>query len=91
MKTRIVISSLLRENSGVPGAVEVDGKTVGECLEDLKEQYPETREWFGNENSLVEVVVGGKNGEIINLDDEGLKKRLKPGDEIQVMAFVSGG
>ena len=70
--------------------VEVEGRTIGQCLEKLVARFPKVREWLfgkdGNLSNLVDVYV--------NLESaypEGLAKLVKDGDEIHIIMMISGG
>ena len=91
MSIKIRIGPLLQENANLPEAVEVNGKTIGECLKDLMKKYPESKQWLYDEDSLIKVLVTVNNVETVTFNKEGLNKVLKPGDELQIFAIVSGG
>ena len=91
MKTRILINPMLQERYDVPSVVEVECDTVGECLKDLARQYPDSRNWFEDESGLIRVFVTINNTDTINIDENGLKTRLNPGDEIGIFALIGGG
>ena len=69
---------------------EVDGETVGQCLEQLIKHFPG-----------IEKVIFSKNGELLNYVDiyvngasaypEELAKTVKDGDELYVLATIAGG
>jgi molybdopterin synthase sulfur carrier subunit len=69
---------------------EVEGKTVGQCLEQLVARYPGLKgqlfEKNGKLNRLVEVYVNGQTA----YPDE-LAKEVKDGDEIHLIVFIFGG
>jgi len=89
--TTVKINSLLREHAELPAVVEVSGKTVGECLDDFIIQFPHSKTWFFDPDSLFRVIISVNNIEVVTLDDEGLNRGLKSGDEIVIFAIVSGG
>jgi len=91
MSIKVNIGPLLQEYSGIPGTLEVNGNTVGQCLDDLIRQYPESRSWLFDEGGLLRVVVSINNVEMVTLDEAGLDRTLKADDELQVFAVVSGG
>lgn len=69
--------------------VEVEGKTVGECLKDLVKQYPPLdKEIFKNAklNSLIEVYLNGESA----YPNE-LVKPVKDGDKISLVYMLSSG
>lgn len=89
--TRVKISPLLQEYADIPAVLEVDGNTIGECLDDLIKQSPESRSWLFGQDSLTRVIISINNVEIVTLDNDGLKRRLKSDDEIMIFAIASGG
>ncbi|UCB43075.1 MAG: MoaD/ThiS family protein [Dehalococcoidales bacterium] len=91
MSIKVNVGPLLQEYSDIPGNLEVNGSTVGQCLDDLIRQYPESRNWLFDEGGLLRVVISINNIETVTLDKEGLDRILKAGDELQIFAVVSGG
>jgi len=69
--------------------IEVEGKTVGECLKDLVTKYPPLyKEIFKNNklNALIEVYLNGASA----YPDE-LAKPVKDGDRISLVYMLSSG
>jgi len=70
--------------------IEVNGSTVGECLEQLATMYPKARDWLigkdGNISNVVEVYVNMES-----VQPEGLAKQVKDGDVIHIIMMISGG
>lgn len=91
MSTKVNIGPSLQEYSGIPGTLEVKGKTVGECLDDLIRQYPESRSWLFAQDGLLRVLVSINNVEAVTPDREGLDRILKADDELQIFAVIGGG
>jgi molybdopterin converting factor small subunit len=91
MSTKVRIGPLLQEYLEIPSVLEVEGKTVGQCLDDLIKQYPEIRNWLYDQNSLLRVLISINNVEIVTLDKEGSDRILKADDELQIFAVVAGG
>ena len=69
---------------------EVNGSTVGECLEHLSRQFPGIESEFlddkGNVFQYVDVYVNGKSAY-----PEELAKAVKDGDELYILQEVAGG
>lgn len=69
---------------------EVDGKTVGECLEKLVEKYQGLDEWlFDNErnlNIMFDVFVNMQSTLA-----ERLETKVKDGDDINLVIVIAGG
>jgi molybdopterin converting factor small subunit len=91
MNIKVNIGPLLQEYSGIPGTLEVEGKTVGQCLDDLIRQYPESRSWLFDQGGLLRVLISINNIETVTLDSEGLNRILKADDELQIFAVIGGG
>ena len=90
MSIKVYIKPLIYKCSGGIIVAEVDGNTVGKCLDHLVKQFP------GIEQDLV--VKDGKlfsyinifvNGESIHPDD--LDRLVKDADEINVIPISEGG
>jgi molybdopterin converting factor small subunit len=91
MSIKVKISPLLREYSAIPDTLEVTGNTVGQCLDDLIRQYPESGDWLFDQNGLLRVLVSINNVETVAFDKEGLGRILKADDELQIFAVIGGG
>ena len=91
MSIKVNIGPLLQEYSGIPDTLELNGNTVGQCLDDLIKQYPESRNWLFDESGLLRVVVSINNVETVTPDKEGLGRILKAEDELQIFAVIGGG
>jgi len=89
--TKIKINPLLQEYADIPSVMEADGNTIGECLDDLIKQYPQSGNWLFAQDSLMRVIISINNVELITLDTASLNRRLKSSDEIMIFAMVSGG
>ena len=70
--------------------VEVNGKTVGECLDHLVEQFPGMKkQLFTKTGNLFENLIISVNGE--SAYPKELAKPVKDGDEIIVVFMIAGG
>jgi len=80
----------LRQFTNGQEMIEVDGKTVGECLKNVVKKYP-----------AMESSIFGKNGKLSNIVEiylnlqsaypDELARPVKDGDEIHVTMMLSGG
>jgi molybdopterin converting factor small subunit len=80
----------LRQYTNGQEAVEVEGKTIGECLKNLVKKYP-----------AMESSIFAKNGKLSNIVEiylnlqsaypNELVKPVKDGDEIHLTMILSGG
>jgi molybdopterin synthase sulfur carrier subunit len=69
--------------------VEVEGKTVGECLQKLVKKYPPLEKEIlknGKLNSLIEIYIDGTSA----YPNE-MAKPVKDGDKIDLVYMLSGG
>jgi len=72
------------------GVVEIDGKTVGECLENLVKQFPPIKEGlFDKKGKLLNVVEIYVNRE--SAYPEELAKPVGDGDEVHITLMLAGG
>jgi molybdopterin converting factor small subunit len=70
--------------------VEVEGGTVGDCLEHLVQQYPGMKEGlFDKKGKLLSVVEVYVNNE--SAYPEELAKSVNDGDEIHLILMLAGG
>jgi molybdopterin converting factor small subunit len=89
MSIKISISQALAEGSPTRLA-EVDGKTVGECLDQLFIKRPDMKGWLFDENGdlkdYVDIFVNKQNA-----FPDPLAKPVNDGDEIYIMSLIGGG
>ena len=90
MSIKINIHPFLSHFTNDQDVVEVNGSTVGQCLERLVTQFPQLKNWLfdkdGKLNRLVDIYV--------NLESsypEELDKPVKDGDELHIVVIISGG
>lgn len=94
MSVKVAIPTYLQVFTNNMEAVEVDGKTVGECLKNLTERFPDIgKVLFDNDGRLfysglntVAIYVNGEDSY-----PEELNKRVKNGDEIRILYMIGGG
>jgi len=90
MSVKISLHPFLTHLTDDKDVHEVDGKTVGECLEQIAQRYPGVREWIldkdGKLNNIFEVYVNMESAY-----PEGLAKAVGSGDEIHVVIVIAGG
>lgn len=90
MSIKIEIPSYLQPFTNSLELVQVNGSTVGECLNHLVEQFP-----------MMEKTLFAKNGELhgyvavyVNTEDtypEELARPVRDGDELQIVHIIGGG
>jgi len=91
MSIKVNIGPLLQEYTDIPGTLEVNGNTVGQCLDDLIRQYPDSASWLFDQTGMLRVLVSINNVEAVALDKESLDRILKADDELQIFAVIGGG
>ncbi len=70
--------------------VEVNGSTVGECLNHLVKQFPTIKkQLFSKNGDLFENIIISINGE--SAYPEQLVKPVKEGDELNILLIIGGG
>ena len=90
MSIRINIPYLFRYFTNDVDKIDIDGKTVGECLNILVKEFPSLREWlFTEDGTLLDSVDVYVNGE--SSYPEELLKPVNDGDEIYLLLVLVGG
>ena len=91
MGTSVRIAAILQDHLRVPGIVEVNGNTVGECLDDLIRRYPELGRLISH-GDMLQVLMGINGEDVVPIKSAyRLERALGPGDEIRILAVLSGG
>ena len=88
MSIKIKISQILRQFTKNQDTVEVNGSTVGECLDDLIRQFPDTKKWLFDKNGILLALIL-TNGETVYQKD--LNRSVADGDELSLVLIVGGG
>jgi molybdopterin synthase sulfur carrier subunit len=90
VSVKINIHPFLSQHTDNQNVVEVNGNTVGQCLEQLVDRFPELKPWLfeknGKLNRLVEIYVNMESSY-----PEELAKPVKDGDELHIIIIISGG
>ena len=90
MSIKMKLHTMLQECADGKEEVEVEGITVGECINDLIRQYPATKnELFDRRGRLLgffDIYVNA-----VSSYPEELKKAVNDGDEITITVFLAGG
>lgn len=90
MSIKVNLPVFLQAFVGDKETVEVEGKTVGDCLKALSDQYPAIRKMLVNDKGALHSYVGI----YINTEDafpNELDKPVSDGDEIHVLYALAGG
>lgn len=90
MSVKIKIPSYMKSFTNNMEVVEVNGSTVGECLNHLVKQLPGMKkQLFSKNDNLFENIVISVNGE--SAYPEQLAKPVKDGDELDIIFIIGGG
>lgn len=90
MSIEIILSPSLQPMTGNAPSMKVEGKTLGECLDDLMLKYPQLKAVLLDDNQELRkdymVFINGENAYM-----EELPRPVKEGDIIHLMTFFVGG
>ena len=90
MSIKININPLLKQYTNNQSVVEVNGDTVGQCLDLLAKQFPGIEKGLFNKNgkllNYVDIYVNGES-----THPEELAKPVKEGDELHILLVPTGG
>ena len=90
MAIRVNIHKTHRQYTNGLEVVEVEGRTVGDCLKELVGKFPSMRQaLFDKKGRLLNVIEIYVN--MASTYPEELAKRVKDGDEIQILVMLAGG
>lgn len=90
MSVRINVPPYLQSSTDNVTVVELNGKTIGECLNDLVTQFPEALKMlFDKDGKLLGYIGICVNGEVVYPDE--LVKLVKDGDELHLPYIITGG
>lgn len=90
MSIAIKIHPILSQYASDQGIAEVNGSTIGECLDDLVKQFPDIKkELFDKKGRLLHYVSIWVNGE--DAYPAELAKQVKDGDELYLLPLFAGG
>lgn len=90
MAINIHIHVTHRQHTGGRETVTAEGSTVGETLNDLVRQYPGLKkEVFDKKGDLLHYIEIYLNKESAYPGE--LEKKVKDGDDIQIITFLAGG
>jgi molybdopterin converting factor small subunit len=87
MSAKIKLSQVFKLLADNQEAIEVNGNTVRECLNDFIRLYPAARNWIFDKDTLVSLVL--LNGQTLPPQD--LDTRVAEKDEIYLLTMISGG
>ena len=90
MNVTVRIPTPLRTLTGGEEAVQVEGSTVAEVIENLEQKHPGMRERLLDEKGVrrfVNVYVGDEDIRFL----DGLQTKLEAGTEISIVPAIAGG
>jgi molybdopterin converting factor small subunit len=86
MSIKVLVPSLLYKYTDNKDVVEVDGDKVQDCIDALRDRYPELERWLYRGGKVATFVHIGINKKKASLDDT-----VKNGDELTIMLVTGGG
>ncbi len=90
MSIKVNVSQALSEDTSGTRLGEVEGKTVGECLEQIIIKLPNMKRFIfdenGNLHEYIDIFINKQNA-----FPRPLEKTVKDGDDLYVMSIVGGG
>jgi molybdopterin converting factor small subunit len=86
MSVRVLIPSFLYKYTDNKEVVEVNGDTVQDCIDALRDRYPELERWLYRGGKVATFVHIGMNKKKASVDD-----KVKDGDELKIMLATGGG
>jgi molybdopterin converting factor small subunit len=90
MALKVNLHVTLRQYTGGRESIEVEGRTVGECLKSVTDQFPEIEtSIFDKKGALSHVVEIYLNHQSAYPNE--LARPVKDGDEIHVTMMLAGG
>lgn len=90
MSIKINVYHFLPHLTNDQEVVEVEGRTIGECLENLARRFPAARRWlFTDDGDLCHFINIYINKESV-LPEE-LSKTVKDGDELFIVMMMTAG
>ncbi len=90
MSVKINVPSYMKSFTNNMEVVEVNGNTVGECLNHLIKQFPGMKkQLFSKDDNLFENIIISVNGE--SAYPKQLAKPVKEEDELNILLIVGGG
>ena len=86
MSIKVLVPSLLYKYTDNKDVVEVTGDTVQDCIDALRDRYPELERWLYRGGKVATFVHIGLNNKKASVDDT-----VKDGDELKIMLATGGG
>jgi len=90
MSVKIIIPGSLSEWFAGRDEAQCRGNTLGECFDDLEDQFPGIKEKLVRDDQKTPLVMIFLNGENIRTLD-GLDTGVRDGDEVGIIPLAAGG
>ena len=91
MSISVIVPGSLKDWLGGSEQAICEGKTIGECIDDLDSKFPGFRRRVFDEkgeiNSSVMIFIDGQNLRLL----KGLASPVKDGYEVSIIPFAAGG
>jgi molybdopterin converting factor small subunit len=85
-----ILNPLFYRSTGNRREVEVEGRTVGECIRSLAEHYPEVgKHLFSATGGLQENLLVSLNRDVVQHGE--LDRPVEDGDAIHITTMIQGG
>ncbi len=93
MSIRVIIPGYFQRFTDGRDTTEVNGTTVGECLQDLVKQFPRLENvLFYEDGELNDHIWVSINREVVSYWEKPLSRSVLDGDELLIMLFgIAGG
>ncbi len=92
MSIKVIIPSYFQRYTNGADVADVNGTTVGECLNDLIQQFPDIKSMlFYEPGGLDECIAVCVNREVLTAWDEPMRRLVVDGDEISLLVMAAGG
>jgi hypothetical protein len=86
MGIKIEVPLVLQQATNGQGSIEVTGKTIQECMDDLAKQYPIFKEFFNEKNPVAWIAL---NKEMVSLKDR--DRQVTESDTLDLLFLLGGG
>ncbi len=91
MSVSVIIPGSLKDWFGGSEEAVCEGKTIGQCLDDLDGKFPGFKSKVFDDRGAIDgsvmIFLDGQNLQLLN----GLATTVKDGDEVSIIPFAAGG
>ena len=90
MVIKVIIADAFQLSTGGVPLVDVDGDTIGDCMQKVVKQYPDLKKvWFAADGTISKYVLLALNGKIV--PGNPVDQTVETGDELFPMLRMVGG